>query len=81
MLAAPVTIDPPGEDDHSLVLEGASTAFGIGTTIWAGLTGTVPIRVLERPVDLCGDEVVQWTRSGIEKARLVMSPRDRGGAV
>lgn len=63
VLAAPVTIDPSAEDDHSLVLEGASTAFGTDTTIWAGLTGTVPIRVLERPVDLCGGEVVQWTRS------------------
>jgi len=66
VLAAPVTIDPPADDAHSLVLEGPSTAFGIDTTVWAGLTGTVPIRVLERPVDLCGDEVVQWTRSASE---------------
>ncbi|HUY44181.1 MAG TPA: hypothetical protein VMV92_00425 [Streptosporangiaceae bacterium] len=64
--AAPVTIDPPADDDHSLVLEGQSTAFGVDTTVWAGLAGTVPIRVLERPVDACSDEVIQWTRSASE---------------
>lgn len=60
--AAPVTIDPPAEDDHSFVLEGPGTVFGVDTTVWAGLTGTLPIRVLERPVDQWSDEVVRWTR-------------------
>lgn len=64
--AAPVTIDPPAEDDHSVVLEGSGTVFGVDTTVWAGLTGTLPIRVLERPVDAWSDEVVRWTRRTAE---------------
>ena len=38
VLVAPVTIDLPAEDDHTLVLEGSSTAFGVDSTVWAGLT-------------------------------------------
>jgi hypothetical protein len=66
VLAAPVTIDPPAENERSLVLAGSSTAFGVDVTVWADLTGAVPIRVLERLVDACSDEIVQWTRSASE---------------
>ena len=61
--AAPVTIDPPAEDDRSLVVDGSSTAFGVDATAWAGLVSAVPVRVLERLVDVWTEEQVRWVVS------------------
>ena len=47
----PVTIDPPIEDELSVVVDGASTAFGVDATAWNGLRSAIPIRVLDRPID------------------------------
>ncbi|MFI5796864.1 hypothetical protein [Streptomyces sp. NPDC051677] len=58
--AVPVTIDPPGEDAASLVVDGARTAFGVESTVWAGLAGPVPLRVLDRVVDLWEPDLVAW---------------------
>jgi transcriptional regulator with XRE-family HTH domain len=55
-----VTIDPPAEDEHALVVDGASTAFGADSTVWVGLAGDVPTRVLGRVVDAWGDQFVGW---------------------
>lgn len=58
--AAPVTIDPPAEDDHSLIVDGTSTVFGVDATVWAGLTTVVPVRVLDRLLDVWDKETVCW---------------------
>ncbi|MEU1099515.1 hypothetical protein ABZ408_00785 [Streptomyces tibetensis] len=58
--AVPVTIDPPGEDAASLVVDGARTAFGVESTVWAGLAGPVPLRVLDRVVDFWEPDLVTW---------------------
>ncbi|WP_413757928.1 hypothetical protein [Streptomyces sp. MMBL 11-3] len=58
--AVPVTIDPPGEDAASLVVDGDRTAFGVESTVWAGLAGPVPLRVLDRVVDLWEPDLVAW---------------------
>ncbi|MGW1866134.1 hypothetical protein ACWCPS_11305 [Streptomyces mauvecolor] len=58
--AVPVTIDPPGEDAASLVVDGTRTAFGVESTVWAGLAGPVPLRVLDRVVDLWEPDLVAW---------------------
>ncbi|MEU9048630.1 hypothetical protein AB0D63_44670 [Kitasatospora sp. NPDC048343] len=58
--AAPVTIDPPGEDAASLVVDGRRTVFGVETTVWAGLAGPVPTRVLDRVVDSWEPDLVAW---------------------
>ena len=58
--AVPVTIDPPGEDAASLVVDGIRTAFGVESTVWAGLAGPVPLRVLDRVVDLWEPDLVAW---------------------
>lgn len=54
----PVTIDPPGEDETSVVVDGSRTVFGVETTVWAGLVSCVPLRVLERVVDAWDDDIV-----------------------
>ncbi|MGW0582227.1 hypothetical protein ACWD25_41285 [Streptomyces sp. NPDC002920] len=59
--AVPVTIDPPGEDETSVVVDGSRTAFGVDTTVWAGLVCCVPMRVLERVVDTWDDDIVGCT--------------------
>lgn len=59
--AVPVTIDPPGEDETSVVVDGSRTAFGVDATIWAGLVSCVPMRVLERALDAWDDDIVGCT--------------------
>lgn len=59
--AVPVTIDPPGEDETSMVVDGSRTAFGVDATVWAGLVCCVPMRVLERVVDAWDDDIVGCT--------------------
>jgi len=71
VLVAPVMIDPPAEDDRSVVLEGSFTAFGVQATVWAGLTSAIPIRVLDRPVDEWSEVLVRWvtlTAQGLPSA-------------
>ena len=55
---APVSIDPPGEDEQSLVLELGLTSFGVEVTVWAGLDLFAPIRVLDDILDEVTTEVV-----------------------
>ncbi|MFG2794009.1 hypothetical protein [Streptomyces sp. NPDC048419] len=57
----PVTIDPPGEDETSVVVDGSRTAFGVDATVWAGLVSSIPMRVLERVVDAWDDDIVGCT--------------------
>lgn len=49
--AAPVTVDPPGEDEACLVLDAMSNAFGVDATVWNALASWVPIRVLDDILD------------------------------
>ncbi|WP_406463143.1 hypothetical protein OH768_47035 [Streptomyces sp. NBC_01622] len=57
----PVTIDPPGEDEISVVVAGSRTAFGVDATVWASLASCIPMRVLERVVDAWGEDLVEFT--------------------
>ena len=61
VLVAPVTIDPPAEDERAAVLEGSNTVFGVECTLWAGMTTTLPMRVLDRVMDAWPAEIVRWT--------------------
>ncbi len=79
ILAAPVTIDPSAEDDHSLVLEGSSTVFGVETTVWAGLASMVPIRVLDRPVDEWSEGLIDWTTRTAQGQPSAVPPGTRQG--
>lgn len=67
--AVPVTIDPPGEDAASLVVDGTRTAFGVESTVWAGLAGPVPLRVLDRVVDLWEPDLVAWAAETADGGR------------
>ncbi|MFF3565735.1 hypothetical protein ACFYXS_37480 [Streptomyces sp. NPDC002574] len=77
--AAPVTIDPSGEDENCVVVNGAHTAFGVDATVWAGLTCSVPLRVLERVVDAWGDEFVRWAEGRARKRQEPSPPGAREG--
>lgn len=82
VLAAPVTIDPPVEDDRCVVLKGSSTTFGVEARVWAGLTSLIPIRVLDRPVDEWSEDVVRWathTEQG-QPSAIPLGAR-QGGAI
>ncbi|WP_439381605.1 hypothetical protein [Amycolatopsis lexingtonensis] len=61
VLVSPVTIDPPAEDRDCLVVGGSSTAFGVDATVWATLSALLPIRVLDRALDVWSSEVVSWS--------------------
>jgi hypothetical protein len=82
VLAAPVTVDPPVEDIHCLVVDGSSTAFGVDATVWAALATSVPVRVLERAIDTWKDDVARWVSTTTEGAPgpvPVGARRGRGG--
>lgn len=57
--AVPVTIDPPGEDESSVVVAGPRTAFGVNATVWSSLASRIPMRVLERVIDAWGKDLVE----------------------
>ncbi|WP_152564104.1 hypothetical protein [Actinomadura welshii] len=61
VIAAPVTIEPPAEDDQCLVIAPGRTVFGVDVTLWGGLRGPLPIRTLEVPVDAWDHEIADWT--------------------
>jgi hypothetical protein len=64
----PVTLDPPAEDEHCLVLETSSTAFGVPATVWRALRSEVPVRVLDVLLDQWAVEFVDAAdqRSGAD---------------
>lgn len=79
VLVAPVTIDPPAEDDRCVVLERSFTALGVEATVWAGLTCLVPIRVLDRPVDQWSEDLVRWTTHKAQGQQTSLPPGTRQG--
>lgn len=90
--AAPVTIDPPGENETSVVVDGSCTVFGVDATVWIGLVSPIPLRVLERVVDAWGDDIVEcaagWTRglpgsalAGVREGQPIRSALEPAAAV
>ncbi|MGH3971968.1 MAG: hypothetical protein ACRDS9_01370 [Pseudonocardiaceae bacterium] len=79
VLASPVTIDPPVEDDRCVVLEGSSTAFGVEARVWAGLTCLIPIRVLDRPADEWSEDVIRWATHTVQGRPSAIPPGARQG--
>ncbi|WP_093481309.1 MULTISPECIES: hypothetical protein [unclassified Streptomyces] len=77
--AVPVTIDPPGEDETSVVVDGSRTAFGVDATVWAGLVSCVPMRVLERVVDVWDDDIVGCTAAQAQGRPALAAAGVRGG--
>lgn len=56
----PLTIDPAAEDSDCFVLDEISTSFGTEATLWAGLTSTLPMRVLDEIIDELANEISDW---------------------
>ncbi|UVS80553.1 hypothetical protein [Actinokineospora sp. UTMC 2448] len=75
---APVTLDPPAEDEHCLVLEPRGTAFGVPVTVWRGLQAELPVRVLDAVLDQWADELVNAADQRLE-ADAGLPPRSRRG--
>lgn len=69
---APITIEPTGQDDRSVVVSAEATAFGVDTTAWCGLRGELPYRVLDRVVDEWSAEI---TRCVVDEVSLATSVR------
>jgi hypothetical protein len=75
----PLTLDPPAEDDRCLVIDPSLTVFGVEVTAWAGLSGQLPLRVLEQLVDLWPDHVVNEIRLAGESPERQALPGTRWG--
>lgn len=56
----PLTVDPSAEDADCFVLDDRSTAFGTDATLWAGLSTTLPMRVLDEIIDELTDGTSAW---------------------
>ncbi|MET9030954.1 hypothetical protein ABZW96_35920 [Nocardia sp. NPDC004168] len=56
--AAPVTVDPPAEDEHCAVVGITATALEVEATVWMGLRSELPMRVLDTVVDQWADRIV-----------------------
>lgn len=77
--AVPVTIDPPAEDDRCLIVDGTSTAFGVDTTVWPGLTTMLPVRVLDRLLDVWSEETVRWATDTARGEQALVPAKARQG--
>lgn len=60
----PITLDLPAAPGRSVVVDGASTAFGLDATAWIGLSHQFPLRVLDQVVDFWPDELVSDIHRG-----------------
>jgi hypothetical protein len=56
----PVSVEPTGEDDDSLVVDAGRTAFPVEVTAWAGLSALIPTGTLSRIIDDWGPEITAW---------------------
>ena len=80
-LVAPVTVEPTGEDEDSLVLQAERTALRQPATVWAALARRIPLHVLDRPIDDLGEDIANWceapsntTPAGTRRGRPLASP-------
>jgi plasmid maintenance system antidote protein VapI len=56
----PVSIEPTGEDETSLIVDASRTTFPVEVTAWAGLATTVPTGVLSRVIDTWEPDLTRW---------------------
>lgn len=56
--AAPVTLGESPEQAGILMLDPSQTKLGVPAAVWVGLVRSVPLNVLDRPVDVIDDEVI-----------------------
>ena len=76
---APVSIEPTGEDERSLVLQGDRTTFGVEVTVWAGLIRSIPTGTLSRIVDEWDQGVAAWCRETATGSDAPPPPGTRRG--
>jgi plasmid maintenance system antidote protein VapI len=79
VVAAPLSVDPPAEDEASVVLEPDLTILGQPLTVWAGLARRLPLGVLEQPLDTLRSEVVDHVRSVVAGQPAQPPPGCRAG--
>lgn len=79
-LAAPLSIDPTGEDDASLIAEPGRTTFPVEVTAWAGLAAPIPTGVLSAVVDAWESDLVAWCKAMVSGDAGVVPSGARRGA-
>lgn len=62
--AAPVTVEPTGEDAEALVVGPAMTAFSVDVTLWCGLRQAIAQHVLDEVIDSWPPEIVGYAYQG-----------------
>ncbi|MET7423617.1 hypothetical protein [Dactylosporangium sp. NPDC005555] len=75
----PVSVEPTGEDEDSLVVDGQETAFGVEVTAWAGLAVSIPTGTLNRVVDLWTPALTDWCRAAAHRSSDNIPDGARGG--
>lgn len=75
----PVSVEPTGEDESSLVVDGSRTAFEVEVTAWAGLCRSIPTGTLSRIVDQWDHDVSDWCRSTADGIAVEAPPGTRPG--
>jgi hypothetical protein len=76
---APVSIEPTGEDERSLVLDGTRTTFGVEVTVWAGLIRSIPTGTLSRILDEWDEGIAAWCRDTANGRETAPPPGTRRG--
>ncbi|MGH3947581.1 MAG: hypothetical protein ACRDSE_00420 [Pseudonocardiaceae bacterium] len=56
----PVSVEPTGEDEHSLIVDAGRTSFPVEVTAWAGLDTSLATGVLSRVIDQWDPEITAW---------------------
>lgn len=88
----PVSVEPTGEDDHSLVVAADRTVFAVEVTAWAGQATSVPTGTLSRVIDRWSPEITSWCTdaaggtlreppAGARRGRPITDPYDGSATI
>jgi plasmid maintenance system antidote protein VapI len=74
ILVAPMSVEPTGADENSLVVDGNLTGWGVPVTVWVGLAARIPLRTFVEPVDELPKPVRAYAHALADRGELGTAP-------
>ena len=77
---APMTTDPPGADENSVVLDAGLTVLGCPVTVWGGLSTEIPFFVFDVPVGAVTSAITRAVVRAAAGGQVTLPDGVSGGA-